>query len=187
MNRTTLGQFSPVDRHERFWAKVDKSGGPSACWIWTGYVAPNGYGFFTWSHEHSVNAHRASWVLSHGEIPKGLSVLHKCDRKPCVNPAHLELGTPKKNADDAVARGLAPVGERNGARSRRDRLATGDRNGSRKHASHRPTGKGWQRSPDLIKSIAEAQRLSREGIPNREIATRLGVHISTVQRHLKQG
>jgi hypothetical protein len=38
-------------------------------------------------------------------LPDGLHVLHHCDNPPCVNPAHLRLGTPKDNAEDATKRG----------------------------------------------------------------------------------
>lgn len=30
---------------ERFWPKVDKSGGPDACWPWLGGINGDGYGF----------------------------------------------------------------------------------------------------------------------------------------------
>lgn len=39
-------------------------------------------------------------------MPPGLFVLHSCDNKRCVNPAHLSLGTCSQNAKEAVARGL---------------------------------------------------------------------------------
>ncbi|MGH8609667.1 MAG: HNH endonuclease [Gammaproteobacteria bacterium] len=43
-------------------------------------------------------------MLTYGVTPGGLLVTHKCDVRNCVNPAHLEVGTHKKNAQDMVER-----------------------------------------------------------------------------------
>lgn len=74
------------------------------CWLWRGIINPQtGYG-----QTHRLlggSAHRASWRIHRGEIPKGLCVLHRCDNPPCVNPDHLFLGTMRDNTQDAIAKG----------------------------------------------------------------------------------
>lgn len=88
---------------DRFMGKVDASGD---CWVWTGSVAPNGYGRFFLDGK-VVYAHRAAYELTHGTIPDGLYVCHHCDNPRCVQPDHLFLGTPSDNALDKVQKGRA--------------------------------------------------------------------------------
>ncbi len=76
----------------------------TGCWIWKRYVQTLGYG------QAEVGgtiwlAHRLSWTVHQGVIPKGMLVLHRCDTPRCVNPEHLFLGTHKDNTDDAIAKG----------------------------------------------------------------------------------
>jgi hypothetical protein len=90
-----------VNIKERFFQKVNKT---STCWIWTATKNGDGYGHF--SHKKFIyKAHRFSWMLLYGDIPKGVLVLHKCDNPPCVNPEHLFLGTDKDNVHDAIRKG----------------------------------------------------------------------------------
>jgi HNH endonuclease len=50
-------------------------------------------------------AHRVAYVLTHGEIPDGVDVLHSCDFPPCVRPDHLFAGTHQDNMTDAMKKG----------------------------------------------------------------------------------
>jgi hypothetical protein len=93
---------------ERFWEKVCKTRG---CWLWTACTDGKGYGSFTPRTNHKMTAHRMSWVLTHGSIGKGYSVLHRCDNPLCVRPNHLFLGTQADNIADMVEKKRQAIGE----------------------------------------------------------------------------
>ena len=91
---------------ERFWSKVAR-GANEECWPWKASRHKTGYGKFGRGGKRAgwVEAHRAAYQLTYGEIPDGLQVCHRCDNKPCCNPAHLFLGTAVDNINDKVAKG----------------------------------------------------------------------------------
>lgn len=97
---------------ERFWAKVDRSGGPDACWPWLGAHHPLGYGRFYFRGRMRPATH-AALLLAGIDVGDGLA-RHRCDNPPCVNPAHLEPGDSAANRRDAVDRGRAALGQRIG-------------------------------------------------------------------------
>ena len=84
------------------------------CVVFTGCTNASGYGQITIANKQ-VAVHRVAYELAHGPIPEGLVIRHKCDNPPCIDPSHLELGTPQDNVMDKVARGRTLKGSRNGS------------------------------------------------------------------------
>ncbi len=79
-------------------------GGIDDCWNWLAGGRGNGYGALKFKGK-VIDAHRFSWILHNGKIPKGKFVLHKCDNRKCINPNHLFLGTHVDNMIDAYGKG----------------------------------------------------------------------------------
>lgn len=80
----------------------------SGCFIWMGWIDNDGYGYMYHSPKRrTVKAHRVAWELAFGSIPEGMGVLHRCDVRSCVNPAHLFLGTHADNMRDMKGKSRA--------------------------------------------------------------------------------
>lgn len=96
----------PVSVEDRFWPKVQKSEG---CWLWTAGTTGAGYGKISVrlgvNQHRIVGAHCVSYAIHKGDVPEGMEVCHFCDNPPCVNPAHLFLGTRLTNMQDMVRKG----------------------------------------------------------------------------------
>lgn len=137
----------------RFWEKVEKNGpipahcpelGP--CWVWmAARIKLGSYGLLS-----KLLAHRLSWVIHYGSIPDGLFVCHHCDNPPCVNPAHLFLGTRSDNMLDAFNKGRLP--------------------------DHRGTSHGQAKLTEAqVRTIR-----ATDGVPYTTLATMFSVHHSTI-------
>lgn len=129
---------------ERFWEKVNKSG---TCWEWTGTKISRGYGNFRINGKTEY-AHRVSYILTHGEVPDGKFVCHRCDNPGCVNPDHLFAGTPQENAVDCVNKGRARRTPMRGESSSRCQFTDSD--------------------------VRRAIEMRRRGVPSRKIAEAIG-------------
>jgi len=97
---------------ERFWGQVDKEKSKTfyngtRCWEWK--ESAGRYAYIRIGYE-ALRINRVSWVITHGEIPEGLYVLHHCDNTKCVNPSHLFLGNQKVNMEDMVSKGRKWIG-----------------------------------------------------------------------------
>jgi len=76
---------------QRFWQKVRKT---DTCWLWTGFKAPSGYGYFQVETRRPIRAHH----FLKGKPPTGLVTDHLCGVRNCVRPDHLEFVTSAENS-----------------------------------------------------------------------------------------
>ena len=69
------------------------------CLIWRRGLNTGGYGQ-TSRNGRKVLTHRLAYEITRGSIPEKMHILHMCNRRSCIQPAHLYGGTPQENADD---------------------------------------------------------------------------------------
>lgn len=87
---------------DRLWSKAEAT--PNGCWNWTSCLDRHGYGSVRYQGATRL-AHRVAYVVTHGEIPKGLTIDHICRNRQCINPAHLEVASNTEN----MLRGMSPA------------------------------------------------------------------------------
>lgn len=159
---------------KRFWDQVDRSGGPTVCWPYLGFVSPRGYGQFSIKNR-SRPAHVVAYELDRGrQVPKGLMVCHACDAfgdplgttyRRCCNPFHLWVGTGLQNRIDSSAKGRAACGKRQGAWTKPERHPRGERHGF---------------SVLTAVQCESIRRLRAEGVPLKDLAARFPACESTI-------
>jgi hypothetical protein len=92
------------EQKDRFWSKTIPEPN-SGCLLWTAGCFGTGYGAFSIK---SINycAHQVAFTISGGIITDDKPhVLHSCNTRQCVNPAHLRAGSQQDNVDDAIRNG----------------------------------------------------------------------------------
>lgn len=157
-----------MTKHLGFDAKIDRSAGPDACWLWLASKAPGGYGQVR-INRVLVRAHRVAYERAVGPVPDGLHVLHRCDNPPCCNPAHLFVGTRSDNMRDMVAKG------RHYSRTKPECLSRGERHGSRTKPESVQRGER-NASARVTEDAVRAMRAMREaGAQFRDIGAAFGV------------
>lgn len=139
---------------DRLWLRTHET--PSGCWEWHGSADGYGYGLIKIGAVRH-RTHRAAWIATHGPIPNGLVVCHRCDNPPCWRPAHMFLGTNADNAADMKAKLRSASGE------------------------HHP----WAKLTDeQVRTIRE--RYAAGGITQPQLATEYGIHNSQVSRIIRR-
>lgn len=146
---------SGLTDRDRFWLRVEPSEG---CWTWLGATSPNGYGIVQRGGRVHM-AHRVAWEYARGAIPSGKVVCHACDNPPCVNPAHLFVGT------------------------QADNIADMDRKGRRR--SNPPKGPNAKRAVLSEAEAVEIRRRYAEGERQLELAAAFGVSKGTIYNVLR--
>ncbi len=84
----------------------------TGCWICTSHV-PATHGYPMGYHNgQQTTLHRKIYIQHTGrDLPSDVFVIHSCDNKMCINPAHLREGTAADNSHDAVIRDRVTYGE----------------------------------------------------------------------------
>ena len=80
---------------ENFYSKI-KFNELTWCWDWIPPVNTGGYGTFTYLNKN-YRAHRMSYFLFKGFIPKDKEIDHLCHNRKCCNPEHLKLVSSSEN------------------------------------------------------------------------------------------
>ncbi len=156
--------LTTVTPESRLWQRVDMN--PDGCWLFKG-AAKSRYGRIQFRDRLDL-AHRVAWILTYGEIPDGMWVLHKCDVPKCVRPDHLFLGTPKENVEDMMAKG---------------RHYHGDEQWTRKHPERVPRGEEMVTSKLTEGQVRRIRdRFAAGGVSKNRLAREEGVSHPTIRR-----
>ena len=150
----------------RFWSYTDRSS-PDGCWLWTGYVGPNGYGRFSVigldGKRKTLSAHRVALELTTGYLPSEVFACHRCDTPLCCRPDHLFRGTVQENNADKVLKNRQAYGPWHGRYTRPERVSRGEKRWNAKLTEEKVRQLRHEYQPRLvgIDTLAQKYGLSR--------------------------
>jgi hypothetical protein len=138
-----------------FWAQVEQSEDPDACWGWTGTIKKEDgsaiWLFNRWGVRYRVAAHRASAILHGLPVEDSDDVVYRtCRSVVCTNPRHLAVGDHMDNVESRHRAGHTARGEENG----RAKLTAED--------------------------VAEIKLALRRGASNADLAEQFGVSVRAI-------
>lgn len=134
------------------------------CREWQGALNDLFYGRL-WNGVRLEYVHRIAWRITHGPIPEGKRVLHRCDNPRCNEDLHLWDGTARDNTQDMMAKGRHLEGRRRVSEALRGRPSPMRGN---KHPS------------SILKSREEAIEIYHDTRMGTEIAKAYGISPSSV-------
>jgi hypothetical protein len=86
----------------RLWYYVTPN--DTECWEWRGHKNHSGYGLIRVGRKMR-SVHRFAYEAMVGPLDPTLDIMHTCDTRACVNPAHLRLASTAENIRDMIAKG----------------------------------------------------------------------------------
>lgn len=123
----------------------------NGCMLFKGAINSSGYGSIRLG-DKILSAHRLAYEYFIGPIPEDLHVLHRCNTRACINPAHLYAGTHQQNmADKSAARSVDVRGINNPRASM---------------------------SEDDVRELRELSKTKGD----RELSIKYGLHIKTISK-----
>ena len=122
------------------------------CWLWTGCTIRRGYGQVSWGGRQ-YPAHRLSFILAVSAPPEALYICHHCDRPACIRPTHLFAGTPSDNMQDAIRKGRAARGTRQGSAVLTDNDVVMMRSASAAGVSHSALATAFNVAPATVRLV----------------------------------
>lgn len=141
---------------------------PAGCWEWVGSLNQNGYGQLAVGTDRPEIASRVAYTAWVGPIPAEGVVCHECDNPPCINPAHLFIGTRADNNRDAADKARTANGELRPHKLKDAQVTEIRRRYLRGDVKQRTLALEFGVSQQLISSLVRLERRPKPTHPRRD-------------------